>query len=169
MWYVLRCRAGEEQKILASLKQHLSGQILKDAFVFTYDKMKRYEGQWHVDSDRMFPNYIFLESDCERALFKELEEYRQIVQILEDSDMLKQVYPEEEAFLRFLCGKNHHLGMSRGYIKNGRAYVVEGPLKGMENRIKKIDRHKRIAKLEMPFVCVTKGNILAGLEIVEKS
>ena len=39
--------------------------------------------------------------------------------------------------------------MSRGIIREGNAQVTDGPLKGMENRIRRIDRHKRLAKIEI--------------------
>ena len=41
--------------------------------------------------------------------------------------------------------------MSQGYIKNGITHIVTGPLVGMERRIRKIDRHKRLANIEMPM------------------
>ncbi len=169
MWYVLRCRPGQEEIVLNSCRRHLSGNVCKEAFVFTYDRMKRFHGQWHIESARMFPDYIFLESDCEKELSGELEQYRGFVQIMEDKNILWQIYPEEEQFLRTLCGKGHHLSMSRGRIKDGVTFVEEGPLCGMENRIRKIERHKRIAKIEAPIRHTDAGSILAGLEIVEKS
>ena len=74
--------------------------------------------------------------------------------------------------------------MSHGVIKDGITRITEGPLKGMEQRIGRIDRHKRLAKLlltvnrdqrrgkkqdpqeigEQDFRYIT-----AGLEITEKN
>ncbi len=52
-------------------------------------------------------------------------------------------------------------------IFEGVTKVTEGPLKGLEAQICKIDRHKRLARLETP-----QGEnvryVLAGLEIMEK-
>lgn len=171
MWYVLRCQPGEEEQLIHSLRQHIPNRILKDAFVFTYDRMKRYHGAWHVESASMFPDYVFLESDSdkEKELSGSLQPYREIVQVMEDKEVLWRVSQEEEEFLRFLCGQNHHLDISKGYIRDGVTHVAEGPLKGMENRICKIDRHKRIARLEAPAGYTDAGSIMAGLEIVEKN
>ena len=73
-----------------------------------------------------------------------------------------------EEFLRSLCGKEHHLGMSRGYIKDGETHVINGPLVGMERRIRKIDRHKRIARVMLP--AGEPGRLMAaGLEITSRS
>lgn len=168
MWYILRCHPEKEEYMMTFLRQHISSLILKNIFIFTYDRMKRYHGQWHIESADMFPDYIFLESDYERELSNELERFRDIVQAMEDGEILWKIDQEEERFLRTLGGREHHLGMSIGYINGGVTYVKEGPLKGMENCIRKIDRHKRIARLDVPLRH-GEESLIAGLEIVEKS
>lgn len=57
--------------------------------------------------------------------------------------------------------------MSEGIIEGSKVSVNSGPLQGMEGYIRKIDRHKRKAYLEIPFFGRTQ-NIQVGLEIVEK-
>lgn len=113
----------------------------------------------------MFPHYVFLESDDEECLARELKQYGQIFTVLAGQDALVPVHTEEEQFLRGLCGDNHHSGMSKGYIRGGHTYVTEGPLRGKERLIRKIDRHKRTARLEMPG---SLRNVNVGLEIYEK-
>ena len=118
-----------------------------------------------MEKKLIFPAYVMLESENESILRDELAQYKGIsgkVQTVLD------INPKEEKILRILCGKRNHIGMSRGVIRSGVTQVTEGPLKGMEARICKIDRHKRLAKLR-----VQEGQdsryIPAGLEIVEKS
>lgn len=166
-WYALYCRSGQEDTIITSCKQNLSGQALTDAFRFSYERMKKYLGEWHVDTLAMFPNYVFLQSEHPELLSEELEQYRKIVQVLENERLLLEVRPEEEDAIRKLCGENHHMEMSRGIIADGKLNVIEGPLAGREAMIRKVDRHKRIAKLDLH---VTKEipDVWAGLEITEK-
>ena len=57
--------------------------------------------------------------------------------------------------------------MSRGYQKDGRIYVTEGPLKGLEHLICRADRHKRIAWLKVKLLGEAR-RLKAGLEIVKK-
>ena len=83
--------------------------------------------------------------------------------------MLRRIEPEEEAFLRRLCGEKHHLGMSRGYIQNGVTHVANGPLRGMERQIRRIDRHKRVADVAAEDDAIGFRTVLAGLEITEKT
>lgn len=112
----------------------------------------------------MFPAYIFLESKNENILLMELKKCGITA---EQGNRLIRLDQEEEQFLKILCGKEHHLQMSRGIICKGVAHITEGPLKGMESRICKIDRHKRLARIMMA-TRLGDGSLPAGLEITEK-
>ena len=168
MWFVLKCNPGKSEEIMESCREHISGQVLHDIFTFTYDRMKRYEGNWHTESSPMFPDCIFLETADPAALSEQLELYGASIKRQGDGSLLVKVTPEEEAFLKRLGGQEHHLKMSQGYIKNGITHIVTGPLVGMERRIRKIDRHKRLANIEMPMQGMEKP-VQAGLEITSKS
>ncbi len=168
MWCVLKCRPGKAEEIMTSCRRNISDEILRDVFVFTYDRMRRYEGSWHLETRPMFPNYIFLETGDPKALYKQLEAYRGITELLDENGKLRIVQPEEECFLRDLCGEQHHLEMSEGYILNGMTHIIRGPLVGMERRIRRIDRHKRTASVAVPDG--DQGRLVtAGLEITSKN
>ncbi len=160
IWYLLSCEKQNEQKILSQCQKYLSGRGLKDAFILTYDCLRRYEGAWHMEKKRLFPNNVVLESDDGQRLLDECESYNDIIQ----QNSLRCMSGEEEGVLKLLCGKTHNVEMSRGIICRGITKVMEGPLKGMEDRIQKIDRHKRLAWIHVQ----SEYFILAGLEIVEK-
>jgi transcriptional antiterminator NusG len=112
--------------------------------------MRRYEGAWHLERQNLFPGYVFLESEDPERLLREIEESPYLREIFAERSSLVVPEPEEELFLRKLCGREHHFGMSRGYIRDGRTFVTEGPLRGREQLIRKIDRHKRVARLRIP-------------------
>ena len=178
MWCVLQCRQGEEEKLIETCKRNLSARSLRDAFVFTCERMRRYEGAWHTERKLLFPGNVFLETSDAEQLQEEFQEKldfcEEFGRLLDGSDMLFRVSLEEEAFLRGLCGEDHHMGMSVGFIREGTTHVERGPLQGMERRIRKIDRHKRIAWVEMPGGDLEQGEhgslrrMTAGLEIVRK-
>ena len=164
-WYVLHCKSGQEETIIRSCKHHLSKPALDDAFQISYERMKKYLGEWHVDTYRMFPDYVFLQSSRPELLLKELKQYRDITDVLAQEDMLLPVQPEEEAMIRTLCGERHHMGLSRGLVRNGSFRAVNGPLAGKEALIRKLDLHKRIAVLNLKPVKENK-DIWAGIEIL---
>ncbi|MCD7763670.1 MAG: hypothetical protein LUI14_10850 [Lachnospiraceae bacterium] len=122
-------------------------------------------GTWRVLTDKVFSDFVFFEKD-DRT----------------DGEKLPIVLLSEEAsgILTSFCDPNHIIRMSRGIIKNGRAHVTEGPLGGYDDRIVKVDRHKRLAwvrlgenigRIGMGNVSNKKNmNVLTcGLEIYEKS
>lgn len=156
IWYAVRCEAGNEDKTAEKWKQKFTGQD-GEAFVFTYEKMKRYEGSWHLIREPLFVGYIFLVINDQIMLGKE------------DDQRLIPVGMEETRFLEEIGGKEHYIPMSRGYIKEGQTCVIEGPLCGRESQIRKIDRHKRLALLECPVDQYQRKGLWAGLEIVSKS
>ena len=55
---------------------------------------------------------------------------------------------EEQAFLERLIGDDETVDESIGIIEGDEVVVSEGPLKGLESRIIRVDRHKRLAYIE---------------------
>ncbi len=164
IWYLLSCRKQEEKKILTICKKKLPQSVADDIFILTFDRMRRYEGTWHLERQLMFPGYVFLESEDEEILSEEL---KSCGLSLREKNRLFRVGHKEEEFLKRLCGTAHHLKMSRGIIYHGNALITEGPLKGIEKHISRIDRHKRLARIEI-IIKPDDRYIPAGLEITEK-
>lgn len=165
IWYLLPCRNQEVELTLDSCRKYLSDKALLDAFVLTYDRLCRYQGAWHLEKRLIFPANVVLESENENALIDELKHHPDAAAY---ACPVFKIDLEEETFLRYLCGKMRHIGMSRGVICDGITQVTEGPLKGLESQICKIDRHKRLAKLWTPKRQDSRY-IPAGLEIVAKT
>ncbi|WP_286153136.1 transcription termination/antitermination NusG family protein, partial [Sporofaciens musculi] len=99
IWYLLYCPRQNERKILNSFKQNMSKAALKDAFIFTYDRMRKFQGKWHVEKQLMFPGYVFLESDNEGALAEEWQQYKGVANLLQEKNAILHVQKKEELFL----------------------------------------------------------------------
>lgn len=75
---------------------------------------------------------------------------------------------EEIDWIRALAApETHVVEMSEGFIEGDKVVVTSGPLRGREAQISKIDRHKRLAWLDMRMFGRNKS-IKVGLEIVSK-
>ena len=126
----------------------------------TYDRMKRYQGEWHVEQGTAFPDIIFLESEDSDTLEQELHDK------CPDSRMIR-LSSEQKGLFAQLFGEEKHMSLSKGHIRQGQTHVTQGPLQGKEDLIRKIDRHKRLARLEVP---AGEGllQMYGGLEILTK-
>ena len=156
IWLMCYCPGIDPQELLQFYKSKEAEGLYTDAFIPTYDQMKKYQGTWHVESRPVFPEYIFLKSNGKT-------QYRDAY--VKDSMTLS---PEQESLLQELMSPEGHIVMSTGYIKDGCTHVTDGPLQGKEKLIRKIDRHKRLAKLEFT-VGDNKTALSAGLEITSKN
>ena len=75
---------------------------------------------------------------------------------------------QEEVELLMRIGTDKQLvEMSSGIIENDRVRILSGPLMGMEGNIRRIDRHKRIAYLEIEMFGRT-VEMKVRLEIIRK-
>lgn len=146
IWYLLKCPE-EKEKYFAEKYQQTYGT--REVIFFQYQRMLRYRGEWHVETRALLPGYLYLL--CDEG-------------IAPPKDSLK---PCGFPYIKKLCQLDNIVQMSKGVIQNGTLVVLNGPLEGREHLIQKIDRHKRTAKIEVPFlekkICIT-----VGLEIYTK-
>ncbi|MCC8104652.1 MAG: hypothetical protein LIO99_01295 [Clostridiales bacterium] len=145
-------------------------------FQFTIERMRHYMGAWHSATAVLFPDYLFF--DCEKEAVEEAK--GKLEEQLNQDKEIKQQLPivlipaELSDVLHDLSDEQHHIPMSKGIIRDGLAHVTEGPLIGYDNRIIRIDRHKRLAWLKYSDAVIrtfTKDStsvLVAGLEITER-
>lgn len=166
-WYVLQCRTGQEETIIRSCRQHLSSQALQSAFLFRCERLWRVDGAWKLVEKEMFPGYVFLDSREPELLYQELEQYRNILRVMEEPGYLISVYEEEKKNLLKLCGTHHYMKMSYGYKEDGVDHITEGPLKELKDQIIRIDWHRRFAQVEL-MVARKKAIVWAGIGVDER-
>lgn len=168
MWYVVQVRTGTEEEIITQCRKMIDDGILKRCFVPYYESMKKYKGEWHLEQKILFPGYVFMITDEVESLYLNL---KKIIGLTKLIGMGKEVIPlkqEEVDFLLSFGKEKQIVEMSTGIIEEGKIKIMDGPLKGREALIRKIDRHKRKACLEIPMF----GRIIetqTGLEIIEKN
>lgn len=147
-----------------------------DLFQFTIERMRRVQGEWRSVMMTLFPEYFFF--DCGKDMVSEvtarLDEELNRDQLIKQQVPLIPIPQELSDLLYDLCDQQHHISMSKGVIINGLAHVTEGPLTGHDNRIVRIDRHKRLAWLKYSenitrdFSKNSTSVLVAGLEITER-
>ena len=86
------------------------------------------------------------------AFYEELRKIEGFKRILKEGDVFTPISKEEAAFIAGITDEDYSIGMSEGYILDSKVYITSGPLLGREGIIKKIDRHKRTAVIELTFL-----------------
>lgn len=167
MWYVIQVRSGTEQEIVKQCQAVIPKTVLEQSFLPCFEEVKRYLGSWHRKKKLLFPGYVFLISPDPEKLYRELKHVIGLTKLLKTGSQIVPLKEEEVEFLLELGGEGQFVELSKGILENEKVVVLEGPLKGMEGLIQKIDRHKRLAWLEMEMFG-RKTRFEVGLEIVRK-
>lgn len=167
MWYVIQVRTGTEEEVVKQCKKVIPREILEKSFLPCFEEMKRYQGEWHKEKKLLFPGYVFLVSEDSEQLYQSLKQIIGLTKLLKTGREIICLTESEIQFLLKFGGKEQLVKMSAGIAEGDQIRILEGPLKGMEGYIKKIDRHKREACLKLPMF----GRMMdakVGLEIIEK-
>lgn len=167
MWYVIQVRTGTEEDIQTQCAKLIGSEALERSFIPYSEQMKRYHGQWHKEKKPLFPGYVFLISPDKEQLFLQLKQVMGLTKLLGTGDEIVPLTEEEIRFLLEFGSEEQIVAMSEGIIENDQVLITRGPLKGREGLIKRIDRHKRRAYLEIGMFGRTLKTQV-GLEIVVK-
>lgn len=165
MWYVIQVRTGMEEETRKQCEKIIDKEILEKSFIPMYEQERKYQGKWHRELKVLFPGYVFLVSKDKEKLFFELKRVIGLTKMLGTGETIVPLTNEEESFLLRLGGEEQTVEMSEGIIENDRVVVTSGPLRGNEGLIRKIDRHKRRAWLEIEMFGRT-VEMQVGLEVV---
>lgn len=170
MWYVIWTTTGKEDIIKLEFETLVPQEQYHDIKIFTRERKQKYRGMWQMRKERLFPGYLFLDAEPEKIqdIRMALKRATEFSMVLKSGDALVPIREEEERFIRRLAGDTTNVAVSVGVIENDKVIIKEGPLIGMEGMIKRIDRHKRMAVLEVEMFNRI-SEVKVGLEIVEKS
>jgi len=169
MWYVVQVATGKEQVAQRVIERHVDGRLYSECFVPKYEVMKKFGGVWQKRRETVFPGYLFVISGNVQELADELARLPVFTRVLASSERFTPLAGDEVALLSaFTEVKRRTIGMSEGVIEGDKVIILKGPLMRQEGLIRKIDRHKRLAYLDIKMFGRTK-TIKVGLEIVRKT
>jgi transcriptional antiterminator NusG len=166
-WYVIQVMTGNEQIICRDLTEILDKSLYEHCFVPMSERQHRKDGKFISLREPLFPGYLFIISDFIDDISIALWKISKFKRILRTGSSFVPMEPEEVNAFSALVDEAFNITMSKGFIIGDAITVTEGPLKGYEGSIKKIDRHKRMAFVELPFLG-KEIRVRIPLEIVDK-
>lgn len=149
MWYVIQVQARRELAVVEKCRER--GLLLPGEEVFTMlsERMVKERGEWKKKTEAAFQKYIIAETEDTDGFRIRLRNVGEMAKMLGVDDRIVPIYPEEQELLARLGGEEHIIRYSEGYTLNDKLVVTDGPMKGMEGRVKWVDRHQRIAGIEV--------------------
>jgi transcriptional antiterminator NusG len=155
-WYVLFVKTGHEERV----RRQLGSFGFKDnmeIFTPTREKIIKLPDRIMVQKKAMFPGYLFVETgtraeDFGFFVYRSKFYLQKILKVVRYGASFDIAMKEEERkALEAIMDQGRCVAASRGIIVGDRTMITEGPLMGQEGIIRRIDRHKRRAFLELPM------------------
>lgn len=168
MWYVIQTMAGQEDQVRCLMEKLVDRELFQELFVPRYEVMKRIRGLWIKRVEVLLPGYVFVVAKDPGRLKAALRGVPRFTRLLGNDDMFTPLDDREIAFINaFTQPGKRMVELSTGIIEGDEVVILNGPLMGHQGLISKIDRHKRLAYLEIEMLG-RKKNVKLGLEIVAK-
>ena len=153
-WYVLFVLVVKEDKLCSLLRK--KGL---DAFIPMYEYYRRDIKGNAIKP--LFPGYIFVRSNLEQLDFDQF-----LFNIKEPKEgLIKELKKADVSAFHQLLDDEGILRMSQAFIEDKRAKIYKGPLVHYQDHIVKVDKHNKLATLDLEFM---DRRFVAGLEITSK-
>jgi transcription termination/antitermination protein NusG len=157
-WVILFVRTGLEKKLVRVLKEKLNVDEYLP-FLPTKETPRRSKGIISKERKLLFPGYVFIKTSIEvgsiaeklKSDLMDVTSRKDIYSILHYGDNEKDVAMRESERLHWerLFDSDFCVAGSVGFIEGDVIRITSGALVGLESRIKRINRHKRDAVVEM--------------------
>ncbi len=166
MWYVIQVYTGMEEEICEQCRR----QVLEkdeEIFVMLAERMTKLQGQWTRITSRLFPGYVFVETEKIDELFIRLKRTGTMTKLLRTGEDMTPIDQKEEEYLRLLGGEEHFVKYSEGYLEGEKLIITSGAMKNYKGTVKKVLRHKRLVVLAVPLMG-RELEVTVGLGIVKR-
>ena len=151
--YAIQVASGQEAKVEELIRRFVDEALVGEIFVPRFESMRRWKGEWHKRTERLTPGYLYVETSDAEKLALQLRRVPTFTKVLGNNEVFIPLNDEEVAWLNaFTGGDRRVIEMSEGIVEGNKVIVLRGPLRGHEAEIKRIDRHRRMAELEVSML-----------------
>ncbi|MDD3942328.1 MAG: transcription termination/antitermination NusG family protein [Sphaerochaetaceae bacterium] len=145
--YCLYCKTGSEEKLVYLLKKDMRDLLSMELEVMFPTRVmnQRNRGRWIRVEQPLLPGYLFLylEDETPLPLFI-IKQERDAYKILRYSDGTMELQDGDAAYAMWIYNHGGELQPSTVVFKEGQLVkILDGPLKDMQGKIIKLDRHHK--------------------------
>lgn len=170
-YYVIQVSPGAEARTEALVRARVDKGLYGRLFHPTRHVRRKLRGEWRDCHEKLVPGYVFVTSGSVRELCLALRRVPALTRLLGrdgDGGLFVPLPPGEAEWLERVTAGGTEAALSRVSVSEGDAVtVLDGPLKDMGGRIRKVDLHRRIAEVEVEFM--GRATVIhLGIEMVGK-
>lgn len=167
-WYVVQVVGGQEQIVRRLILNQSLCQI-EECFIPMRERKIKYKGKWQFVKERILPGYVFIITKNPEEVFQSLKQIPRFTSLLGKTDAGFIALNEQEVNFLSRFGDSEHVShLSTVMVEEGnKVRILEGNLLNYEGEIVKINLHKRVAIVRVPFMG-SSVDVHLGIEIVEK-
>ncbi len=154
-FYIIQVATGREQAFIDNLNKLSPGLAQAHNFIYlTRELFIRRKGKEVRELQPVFPSYIIVQTvnAIDSTTLVELKKNPDFYHFLKSNTDITSLAGTDLAIIRHFMGLGPRIGPSLvKFDENDRIVVIEGPLKGFEGSIVKVDRRKQRAKIRVDF------------------
>lgn len=174
--YTIHTTTGQEHKLVQYLDTQIEEGLVKDRYIPLRELPRKVGGKWTSIKEKLFPSYVFVETDDPEKLFLALKKVPMLSRILSDDAYTFYTLTQEEVdHINRIANvhPDHTFGISQVMIDSDQPYkpgdkvvILSGDLAGFEGQISRYDFHHRKAYIHTGLFGGT--DICVGIELVKK-
>ena len=154
-YYIIQVATGRERIFIENLKKLKPRLACEHRFIYlTRELTIRRGGKLLKEEQAVFPSYLIVEAEGEisSSTLGELKQLPDFYHFLKSNSEITPLAGKDLEIIRHFMGLGPKIGPSLvRFDENDRILVIEGPLKGFEGCIIKVDRRKQRAKIRVDF------------------
>ena len=168
MWYVVWTEARSEAWLKQAIDKEIDKKLCLECWMPKKTEQQKWQGEIKTVEKMLFPGYLFTDTEDPEKLHIEIRKLKCTSRVMRVGEDFTPISKPEDELIRSLTGEDGVAGISIGVIEDGKLRVIEGPLKGLEKYIVKIDRYKRKAWLKL-YLLGEERKISLSLSVTRKS
>ncbi len=158
-WYVIQVQTGREQAMCQRIERICSeadlcrdedDRLVEEVFTPCYVTRSKFHGEWQDVTKLLLPGYVIAVSAYPNELRELLWKLPDFARVLTMGETFVPLRDEERQWMDEWTHKGDRIVEMSVAVAKGDSWVItEGPLKGREGMIVKVNRHKCLAVIEM--------------------
>lgn len=172
-WYVIHTKEGKERQAMELIQRTVPSELWNHCRILKKEKLFRGEGKLLLSCEKMFPGYLFIETERPEELMDYLKRSKEYPHFVKDEEEnLRAINDQDLGFLKNVCGEKLDKPMSLSEVETdeeGNLTHISGVLEKYSGQIVKKRLRKRYVLAQVDLFqrkeTVLFGICLAGDEI----